>query len=416
MDHSQMEVSMRNKKLRSGICVFLAVLLLFTLVMGAIGSIGAAAVDQSDIDALERQKEEITAQKNSVSVQIAELQQKQATVLEQKAALDEQNELTRQQIELITEQIELYDDLIAEKEQELEEAIDREEYQKERFEERVRAMEENGSMSYVAFALQATSFTDLISRIDNISDIMESDKALEEKYIEARETVETVKAEYEETQEAQIEKRGELEEQRSELEAQIAEAEALVADLESDIAEYTEQYAANEAAEQELQNQIDQMTAEFNRQQDELDQQGQQVTTGTGSFINPLSGSHYITSAFGWRIHPIFQTEKYHSGIDIAADSGTPIYATDDGTVQTAVYSSSYGNYVVINHGNGYTTLYAHMSSMAVSAGQTVSQGDVIGYVGSTGWSTGPHLHYEVTLNGTRQNPENYVSGYTPAY
>ena len=195
---------MRNKKLRSGICIFLAVLLLFTLVMGAIGSIGAAAVDQSDIDALERQKEEITAQKNSVSVQIAELQQKQATVLEQKAALDEQNELTRQQIELITEQIELYDDLIAEKEQELEEAIDREEYQKERFEERVRAMEENGSMSYVAFALQATSFTDLISRIDNISDIMESDKALEEKYIEARETVETVKAEYEETQEAQI--------------------------------------------------------------------------------------------------------------------------------------------------------------------------------------------------------------------
>ena len=133
---------MRNKKLRSGICIFLAVLLLFTLVMGAIGSIGAAAVDQSDIDALERQKEEITAQKNSVSVQIAELQQKQATVLEQKAALDEQNELTRQQIELITEQIELYDDLIAEKEQELEEAIDREEYQKERFEERVRAMEE----------------------------------------------------------------------------------------------------------------------------------------------------------------------------------------------------------------------------------------------------------------------------------
>ena len=300
MDHSQMEVSMRNKKLRSGICIFLAVLLLFTLVMGAIGSIGAAAVDQSDIDALERQKEEITAQKNSVSVQIAELQQKQATVLEQKAALDEQNELTRQQIELITEQIELYDDLIAEKEQELEEAIDREEYQKERFEERVRAMEENGSMSYVAFALQATSFTDLISRIDNISDIMESDKALEEKYIEARETVETVKAEYEETQEAQIEKRGELEEQRSELEAQIAEAEALVADLESDIAEYTEQYAANEAAEQELQNQIDQMTEEFNRQQEELEQQGQQVTTGTGSFINPLSGSHYITSAFGW--------------------------------------------------------------------------------------------------------------------
>ena len=407
---------MRNKKLRAGICVFLAFLMLLTVFMSAIASIGAAAVSQSDIDALERQKEELTTKKNSVSVQIAELQQQQATVLEQKAALDEQNELARQEIEVINEQIELYDDLIEQKEKELDEAIELEEYQKERFQTRVRAMEEQGDMGYVAFVLQAESFSDLLTRIDNISDITQSDKALEEKYIASRENVEKVKAEYEDYQAEQIEKRTELEEDKAELEKQIAEAEALVAELEEDIEAYTAEYAANEAAEQAIQAEIDEMTEQFNKQQQLLQQQGQTVTTGSGSFMNPLSGSHYITSAFGWRIHPIFQTNKYHAGIDIAANSGEPIYATDSGTVQSALYSSSYGNYVVINHGNGYTTLYAHMSSMAVSSGQTVSKGQVIGYVGSTGWSTVPHLHYEISYNGTRVDPESYVSGYIPYY
>ena len=126
--------------------------------------------------------------------------------------------------------------------------------------------------------------------------------------------------------------------------------------------------------------------------------------------IWPCPSCHTITSEFGWRIHPIYGTSKYHSGVDIGASYGATVIAADSGTVITAGWVSGYGNCVVISHGNGVSTLYGHMSSIAVSSGQSVSQGQTIGYVGSTGNSTGPHLHWEVTVNGERQNPLNYAS------
>ena len=129
----------------------------------------------------------------------------------------------------------------------------------------------------------------------------------------------------------------------------------------------------------------------------------------TGSMMWPCPSCHTITSEFGWRYHPIYHTQKYHSGVDIGASYGASIVAADGGTVITAGAVSGYGNCVVINHGNGITTLYGHMSSIAVSSGQKVSKGQTIGYVGSTGNSTGPHLHWEVTVNGVRQNPLNYA-------
>ena len=134
------------------------------------------------------------------------------------------------------------------------------------------------------------------------------------------------------------------------------------------------------------------------------------VNGATGSMMWPCPSCHTITSPFGWRYHPIYQTQKYHSGVDIGASYGATIVAADGGTIITAGSVSGYGNCVVINHGNGITTLYGHMSSIAVSVGQKVSKGQTIGYVGSTGNSTGPHLHWEVTVNGVRQNPLNYAT------
>ena len=407
---------MRNKKFISGLCIFLAVLLIMSVVMSVFGSIGALGVSQSEIDALERQKETISEKKNELKGQLTDLQTQQASALEQKAALDEQNELARQEIELINEQIEIYDKLITEKEEELVKAKAQEQYQKERFRTRMRAMEENGTMDYVAFVFKATSFSDLITRMDNISEVMESDKSLEAQYIAARENVETVKAEYEQIQEEQIAKKAELEQRKEELEKQIADAEEIIKALEDDINAYKAEYLNNEKAEQDLQAEIKEKTEQFNKQQELLQNQGQTVVSGSGSFMAPLSGTRYVTSGFGWRVHPIFGDNRFHAGVDISASAGEPIYAADSGTVQTAVYSASYGNYVVVNHGNGYTTLCAHMSSMAVSSGQTVSKGQVIGYVGSTGWSTGPHLHYEVAYNGTRVDPMAYLPGYIKSY
>ena len=173
-----------------------------------------------------------------------------------------------------------------------------------------------------------------------------------------------------------------------------------------------DQYAQQEQA---VQSQIDKQVEELRRQEEANKKNDPSYDPGkangaTGSMMWPCPSCHYITSQFGWRYHPIYQTQKYHSGVDIGASYGATIVAADGGTIITAGSVSGYGNCVVINHGNGITTLYGHMSSIAVSVGQKVSKGQTIGYVGSTGNSTGPHLHWEVTVNGVRQNPLNYAT------
>ena len=159
--------------------------------------------------------------------------------------------------------------------------------------------------------------------------------------------------------------------------------------------------------------------AEEEAARQEAMQNNQQYTgpgsTATGSYIWPCPSSTYVTSRYGYRTHPIFGDERPHSGIDISANEGATIIAADSGTVSVATYSSSYGNYVTIYHSNGTYTLYAHMSSLAVSAGQTVSQGGTIGYAGSTGWATGPHLHFEIRSNGGTVDPLAYFSNYSLA-
>lgn len=133
-------------------------------------------------------------------------------------------------------------------------------------------------------------------------------------------------------------------------------------------------------------------------------------TTSSG-FLFPLpAGSSVITSPYGFRYHPIDGQYRFHNGVDLGAAAGTPIYATKSGTVTTATYASGYGNYVTINHGDGFSSLYGHMTYYTVSYGQTVSQGEIIGYVGSTGYSTGNHLHFTLFYNGSTVNPMDYIS------
>ena len=132
-------------------------------------------------------------------------------------------------------------------------------------------------------------------------------------------------------------------------------------------------------------------------------------TTSSG-FRFPLAYSTGVTCAYGPRIHPINGNKSFHYGVDLAAGMGTEIYATKSGTVTGATYGEANGYYVTINHGDGYSSIYAHMTNYVVSAGDTVKQGQLIGYVGTTGWSTGPHLHFEILLNGSNVNPMNYIS------
>lgn len=413
-----------KKKAISIVCIVLAFLMMVTLVVSVVGSLGALAADEQDqIDALEQQKIELQSQQASIQTNINELMAQQADVIEQKAAMDEKNELARQEIELINEQIDVYTDLIEQKARELEKAEAAEQAQYDLYCKRVRAMEEEGSYTYLDILFQCRSLSDVLSAIDMIGEIMDADKRLFEEYKTARENTEKVKAEYEGTLQQLGEKQETLEAEKAELEAQIAAAVEVINQLENDIeaakAEYAKAAAAEAAAQASINAIIAQMQAEEEAARQEAAENNQEYTgtgsTATGTYIWPCPSSTYVTSAFGMREHPLFGDERPHSGIDIAGSAGSEVLAADSGTVAVATYSSSYGNYVTIYHSNGDYTLYAHMSSLAVTAGQNVTQGDVIGYVGSTGWANGPHLHFEIRVNGSTVDPLSYFSNYTLA-
>ncbi len=426
---------MSNKKFVRVVCIILAAALVFTLVAMGIGSLTASAISQADIDKLEDERQAIRDQQALVIEQMDALEEEKASVIARKEALDMQNELNRQAIEIINEQIELYDQMIADKETELDAAVAAEEEQFEIYCGRVRAMEENSSWSYLSYIFKAGSISEMLGRLDDILDIMKHDQDLEAEYVAAREFVEEVKAEYEEIQAQQEEKKEELLDEKEKLEKEIESAFIMIQELEDDLEAYTDAYYENQLLEVEVNAKIEEKRKEleeWQRQQAALQQPQQKPTQGGnqtstppsvgtntgGGYYWPAQSSTYITSCFGYRVHPIFGTTKYHAGVDIAANAGATISSAQAGTVGIAEYSSSYGYYVVVYHADGNSTLYAHMSSMAVSVGQSVSRGQTLGYVGSTGWSTGPHLHFEVRVGGTCVDPLSYYNigfSYSPS-
>lgn len=405
---------MKTKRIKTLLSIALALSLLLS-----VAPVSSLAVTQDEIDALKSQRDEITAQRQEKQAVVDQLEGEHATVLERKLAMDERNMFTIQQIQLNAQEIALYDEMIADKLKEVEQARELEQQQLERYRERVRAMEENGNYGFLAMVLNTTNLGELLTAMDDIGEIMESDRELEDEYIAARENTEQVKAEYEAVKAELETKQAELRAEQEELEKDIEEATQLILSLEEDIANRQAEYDAIRAAEDEANARIDELVAELERQRaaEEAARNpgggGGGSVTGSGSFIWPCPSCTYITSRFGLRIHPITGEEKTHTGLDIGAGYGAAIVAADGGTVILAEVNGGYGNCVMIDHGNGYTTLYGHMSSYAVSSGQSVSQGDTIGYVGSTGMSTGPHLHFEVRSGGGRIDPEQFFSGLT---
>ena len=378
--------------------------LALALALTAFAPLEVLAVSQSQIDALEAERDELSAEREEMEAGIAELEAEHADIMERKTALDERNELYRQEIELIEEQVELYTSLVEQKKLEVDSALERENEQLANYRRHVRAMEENGSFTWLAIIFGSKSLGELLSNIDMVGEIMEADRRSYEQYTAAREESERVQAEYEDMLTELDARQAELEAEKAELEAQIEEAEQLIAELEAqletDRAAYEEQLAKEQALESEIQN----MIAELERQE------AANSIVSTGTYIWPLPG-YSPGSAYGWRVHPIWGDMRFHAGEDIGAPSGTPILAADSG-IATVIPNNGngYGNYIIINHGGGRTTLYAHMSAFAVSNGQSVTQGQTIGYVGSTGNSTGPHLHFEVRVNGATTDPKSYFS------
>ena len=378
----------------------LALLMLLPMVSMIVSSAGA--VTQSEIDALKKEQEESQAKQDALKDQLADLEADQAAAQEKRQLLTEQLNAINAEIANIDAQISYYDGEIAQKEEERKEAEAREAEQYDLFCQRVRMMEEQGTVSYWSILFNAESFSDLLDRIADVDAVMAYDNEVMDQLIATREELERVQGELESARAEEQAAKEQQEAKKAEQQAKVAEAQALVDQINADTAEVNRQLDAESAAASEIQ-------AEIARKQKQLEEERKQnnivISSETG-YLWPLPGYYRLSSLFGYRIQPITGVAHSHTGIDIPASGGTPILAAKSGQVVTSAYHYSYGNYVVIDHGNGNSTLYAHMSSRAVSEGQMVTQGQVIGYVGTTGSSTGNHLHFEVRDNYTRVDPE----------
>ena len=362
----------------------------------------ASAVTQAEIDAMREEADDLKDQQKEIQAKLDALEEDQANAMERKTLLEQQINATQAEINTIAAQIAKYDELIAQKQEELSQAEAEEQAQYELFCERVRYMEEQGEVSYWSILFSSKDFADLLDNAMMVEEIMDYDNQVMDQLIALREQIEEDKAELESARQAQQAAKEEQEAAQASLKSQEAEVSALIDQL----AAQEDQLEAEEAKLQAAANAAD---AEIAAAERELAAQINNVVSESG-FMWPLPGYYNLSSLFAGRIHPITGKPQHHTGIDIPAPSGTDILAAKSGVVTTSTYNNSYGNYVVVSHSDGTSTLYAHMSRRGVSKGEVVSQGQYIGDVGTTGSSTGNHLHLEVRVNGSRVDPTQYFS------
>ena len=302
-------------------------------------------------------------------------------------------------------------DLITEKEKEieqtkkeLEEAIRIEEKQYEEMKVRIKFMYEKGNDFYLEMMLGADSFGDMLNKAQYVESISAYDRQKLEEFQLNRELIEVCKAELEEEEALLKEAKAAVEQEQKNLEVLIDSKEKEITAYESDIK--TQEQAIREY--EEYIREQDETIAALEKALKEMESSSSLKYDG-GMFKWPAPSYTRVTSDYGWRIHPTLGVNKFHNGVDMAAPGGSPILAAYDGTVAAAGYSSTMGNYIYLNHGSGLVTIYMHASALYVSAGQTVSKGDKIAAVGTTGRSTGNHLHFGVRLNGEYVSPWNYL-------
>ena len=392
------------RHLRRGMRV-LASLLCALMLVTAIPS-PAGAVTQADIDALKSDAGGLAKQKKELKEKINALSDDISNNLKKKELLDSQISILSSEISNVEAQISTYASLITQTEAELLDAQQREEAQYELFCRRVRDMEERGTVSYWSVLFKATSFTDLLGRLDIVNEIMDADQkviddlqALQVEIGEKKVSLEDQKTQSEEAKTELLAKKTELNVQRERANKLVQQLRASKAEVQEDM----DDLSAEEAA---IQAQIVKLSKQLAEEQAA---KGQASNTALGGYIWPVN-SRRITSTFGGRASPGGIGSTNHKGLDIGGVGyNSQVFAAKAGTVIVSQYSRGYGNYVVVSHGSGNTTLYAHMSSRKVSVGQYVKQGAVLGITGSTGNSTGPHLHFEITENGVRINPQKYL-------
>lgn len=356
--------------------------------------------------AIQAQIETIQTQYNANATEIQAL-------VDKKNAVDQEISLLHTQILNINEQLRIYGQMIADSQVRLDDANARLTSLNQQYKERIRAIEEEGGLTYWQVIFQSSSFTDFLDRMNMVDEIAAADtRRLLDLQVAA--------ANVEENQRILNEEMADLEETRQQLadseamlEVKRTESDDVLRELISKRDEFQVLLDQSEALQSELMTEIAQkqkelQAAQYKEELAKMALRGQNPPSDA-KWIEPVSG-YTITSPFGYRKAPTKGASTYHQGIDMACPSGTPIYASRSGTVTKAAYQAGgAGYYVSISHGDGFASIYMHMTRYVVSSGQSVTQGQLIGYVGSTGISTGPHLHFGISYGGTYVNPMAYL-------
>ena len=349
-----------------------------------------------EIDKAQEKLQDVSRQIEDQESQLKQIKQQENSIIGQLQNLEQGIMDKEQQIETLAARIHgLEKDInkteeeIAEKEAELQVQVDY-------LCERLLYMYEDGmDVSYLEVLFSSTNIKDFLTRYDLLQYVVEQDMNLIDSINKNKRALDIKKNGLEIQKKELVTMREVQEAQRNQLAEQSDHKQKILANVRVEKKTYEKALAELERSSRELEELI------------RRSQSGQQL--GTGIYTWPTPGYGSITSAYGMRYHPILKTNKLHTGVDVGAPMGAKIVAADSGKVIYAGWQGGYGQTIIIDHGAGMSTLYAHQSRFAVSSGKSVSKGDVIGYVGSTGWSTGPHLHFEVRINGNPTNPMSYL-------
>ena len=433
-----------RKRLVSILAGIMAAVMLLTLIIGLLPT-RASAASSSEI---RKQINELKAQKKEIEEQIKQVQDDYeknkddiADIVARKNVIDQEIGLLSAQIININEQISAFNTLIADKQEELDGAQDRFDLLSQENKVRIRTMEEEGSLSYWEVLFKANDFSDLLDRLNMVEEIAASDQRRLEELNQAALAVEEAQSQLEvEKAELQLTK-NELDETQAQLDEKKKEADALLLELLARADELKALEAEYSEKEAEFLKEIAAKEQEYNEAklaewlaymatyttvppETAAPSEGGNTngSSGTNSGNNSGSGASSgwlvpcsyvkLTSPFGNRTSPTAGASSYHQGVDLAAPQGTPVYASRAGRVTVAGYGSAAGYYVTINHLDGFSSIYMHLNNYVVSSGQTVSAGQLIGYVGRSGVATGYHLHFGISYNGAYVNPASYVNLY----
>lgn len=371
-----------NNKVKKIISIIVIVFFVFAFILPLLAGylVDAASIQQ---------------RKQETQGKINELRKQNKNILEEKKKVDENIKKIEEGIAAIEAEVKEREKQLVQLEAELEAARRAADKQYENLKKRIRVMYEQGADNYLEVLLSAGNLTDFLNRFEIIRQIAEYDNNRFEKLRSSVKEIETKTAQVERVKEEKKAKLAVQEREKNRLNLEQKKRDEMINENNQDVAEL-----------EKILNELE--AIEARQKAEAAAKMSKDVKYVGGQFEWPAPGYYTITSEFGPRFHPILKTNRVHSGIDIAAPSGASAVAANDGTVIKSAYSSSYGNYIIIDHGGGIATLYAHGSSRLVSEGTKVKRGQAIMKVGSTGYSTGPHLHFEVIVNGSNVNPSSY--------